>query len=125
MSALVVARRHQQRSWPEKILNTDIAGTGRGPRSTVDRWRAHNAHAALADLVDEDRLGRPTTIDQRQIVLPDIDYVRVDQALPTRQGLPGGTTARSSLEPRPGVVVDLRNPGYRCDDQSGLDQGGR
>ena len=52
----------------EGMLNADIAERVGVSRPTVNRWRARYADAGVAGLVDEDRPGRPRTIDQRQIV---------------------------------------------------------
>jgi len=52
----------------EGVLNQDIAKRVGVSRPTVNRWRARYADAGVAGLVDEDRPGRPRTIDQRQIV---------------------------------------------------------
>jgi len=52
----------------EGVLNADIAKRVGVSRPTVNRWRARYTDAGVAGLVDEDRPGRPRTIDQRQIV---------------------------------------------------------
>ena len=52
----------------EGMLNADIAERVGVSRPTVNRWRARYTDAGMAGLVDEDRPGRPRTIDQRQIV---------------------------------------------------------
>ena len=52
----------------EGMLNADIAERVGVSRPTVNRWRARYADAGVPGLVDEDRPGRPRTIDQRQIV---------------------------------------------------------
>jgi transposase len=52
----------------EGMLNAEIAERVGVSRPTVNRWRARYADAGVAGLVDEDRPGRPRTIDQRQIV---------------------------------------------------------
>jgi transposase len=52
----------------EGMLNADIAERVGVSRPTVNRWRARYTDGGVAGLVDEDRPGRPRTIDQRQIV---------------------------------------------------------
>ncbi len=52
----------------EGMLNADIAERVGVSRPTVNRWRARYADAGVPGLVDDDRPGRPRTIDQRQIV---------------------------------------------------------
>src|SRR5215210_3090554 len=50
------------------VLNADIADRVGVSRPTVNRWRARYAEAGIAGLVDEDRPGRPKTIDPGRIV---------------------------------------------------------
>jgi transposase len=50
------------------VLNAEIAERVGVSRPTVNRWRARYAESGIDGLVDEDRPGRPRTVDQRQIV---------------------------------------------------------
>jgi transposase len=50
------------------VLNAEIAERVGVSRPTVNRWRARYAEAGIEGLVDEDRPGRPRTVDQRQVV---------------------------------------------------------
>ena len=52
----------------EGMLNAEIAERVGVSRPTVNRWRARYAEAGIDGLVDEDRPGRPRTVDPRQIV---------------------------------------------------------
>jgi transposase len=53
----------------EGMLNADIAERVGVSRPTVNRWRARYTDGGVAGLVDEDRPGRPRTIDQRAAVV--------------------------------------------------------
>jgi transposase len=50
------------------LTNVDIAGRVGVSRPTVTSWRARYARSGIGGLSDEDRSGRPRTIDHRRIV---------------------------------------------------------
>jgi len=50
------------------VANQDIAAVVGVTRPTVNLWRRRYAEAGMAGLADQDRSGRPRTIDQARIV---------------------------------------------------------